>query len=394
MRIENLLTAEQREGQQHALIDLSIGYPVRPPSKEVDDHLELWAAQAISRRSSTSPLVAMGSDRYQVLKDAISQLLRISPVRSGNIEVTFSGSIALQRAIVATQELALAEAKEGVFFFVLEPCVDFYRSMLDEPQIPYALIDRYSISTDEWLAVLRGEIRAHSREHPNHLISVILDSPSNPMGVLLDDDELESIADVVGEVSGVLIADHCFALAGIHDHRISHFVYTKDELPCDWIAIWDTGKTFDLNGDKIGVLISSSPRVKRHVDQVLETIQVVPSIRTASFFSQFLSHPLAEDLVLELQQSTRQNLQVLLDAEIGVEIPVPQGGTFAILVADSNQSSSTDIRQRLLQRGLSVSSGASFRARHEERPPFIRLSLARPDSVFREAVSRLSPFPA
>jgi bifunctional pyridoxal-dependent enzyme with beta-cystathionase and maltose regulon repressor activities len=390
--IDNLLTSEQREGGKHALFDLSIGYPSIPTREYLDDHLKLWLLQSVSQNLLSQVGGWRALEPATLLEDAVSRTLRICPKYHSLINVTFSGSIALQRAIVAVQRLAEAKKKKDIHFFILEPCVDFYRSLLIEQSLLYTVIDRMGdLEEADWMSQLEEIVRKTNEQRPETMIVFLFDSPSNPQGHVATQEEMGRIDSLISKVDGLVIFDHCFAVAGVHNRHEIPLIFSTEETQADWISIWDTGKTFDLNGDKISVIISSSSNVNEFVIRALETIQVSPANRDLVFFSQFLSHPISDVLTSKLADYCLENLQYLQRSDLQEWLEVPDGGTFAILRFRTSDLSSVEARKAILERGLSVSSGASFRTGHKDSPRFIRISLARPTDIFVEAASRLLP---
>jgi len=390
---DNLLTTEQREGRAHAIFDLAIGYPVLPVQEYIEEHLSLWVRHSLSRSSLAQTGPWRGAEPSVLLNDAISKIIDIPEEFRRFIEVTFSGSIAVQRSVVATQRIAKDRGFNKVKYILLEPCVDFYRSILSELSVDYVSISRTtSDGESDWVSLILDELKKISSQD-GVMPVLMLDSPSNPEGIIASPDQMNSVMIRLNEHKGLLLADHCFAVAGVHDPKKTTFAFSGPSPRCEWISIWDTGKTFDLNGDKIGVLISSSEYVHDFVLSALETIQVTPAGRDLLFFSQFLSHPIADELVNVLNVESTKNCNFLESITSESNFVKPAGGTFAMLTLEDSPLTSIETRRRLLSRGVAVASGASFTTHRRDDPKFIRISFARPHEVFVEASSRLFPIP-
>ncbi len=383
----NILTSEQRESLKSAVYDLSIGYPSFALFRDIEAHLALWSGQSLLGGERLGR-VGGESDELQLLLLAVTQLLRAPGIISSRMEITFSGSIAIQRAVVAMQQLSTQRHKRPIFVLI-EPSIDIYRSMLHEHGIDYVVIDRLSFGSDFNLPdAVSLAFKEAVGSHSDLLPVVLFDSPSNPLGEVVDSATLRRLGEVIAGKGGCLIVDHCFALAGIHDSMQTDLIFHESDFPCEWLAIWDTGKTFNLNGDKFGLLAASNEELFRAVRHSLETIQVSPSPRNVSFFSYFLSHPLANELIDRLHRETVANLEFLDERHVEFVALRPVGGTFASLLLSSD-AHSADFRRRSLGNGVAVASGVSFQSRNPDAPPFIRISLARPREVFAEAMSRL-----
>jgi len=231
-------------------------------------------------------------------------------------------------------------------------------------------------------------IRELTSSNSDVLPVVLFDSPSNPLGEVVDSETMRRLGEVVASSDGCLVVDHCFALAGVHDSKHVDLVFHEQDFPCEWMAIWDTGKTFNLNGDKFGILAASNDELLAAIRRSLETIQVSPSPKDVSFFSQFLSHPLSGELIGRLHLETTANLNFLLEQQFKFISEAPAGGTFACLSLPSGVGSAA-FRRSSLSNGVAIASGVSFQSMNPDDPSFVRLSLARPREVFTEALSRL-----
>src|SRR5204863_7106101 len=86
--------------------------------------------------------------------------------------------------------------------------------------------------------------------------AILLTSPENPTGAFWNSDDLRAIARACEDHGYSLVVDHCFYLAGVHEELLPAVWQFADVIE-HWIGIWDTGKTFGLNGEKLGFLICS-----------------------------------------------------------------------------------------------------------------------------------------
>lgn len=385
----NQLTHEQRDGRTTAQFDLCIGYPELEIDGETRNFINDCLADSVRRSGVPGRSQGFTQTDFNVV---LAKLLAINETFVPFVEVTFSGSVALQRAIAASQIIAKRKTATAPHFVVVEPCIDIYSSMLDESGLSYEGFTRpIGSSRNDWLPLLEQRIGDIVASRPQVVPVLMIDSPSNPFGENLCSEDLLRIQNFMADAGGVVIFDHCFALAGIHEFKELPLPFQLPAPGCDWIAVWDTGKTYDLNGDKIGVLISSDADAHDAVVEALETIQVGASSRDLAFFGQFLADPSAQKVLETLQRECRRNLSLLLESPSYELVVLPEGGTFATLQLPPGVSS-VHARNALLERGLSVSSGASFSFRHKSDLEFIRLSLARTHSVFSAAVELLEPF--
>jgi len=385
----NILTSEQRESLKSAVYDLSIGYPSFPLTDEMEEHLAIWSRQSLPGGTRSRLSWRGESDNHLLLLESVCQLLRAPVDLAQRMEVTFSGSIAIQRAIIAAQRHANRSNRRPVFILV-EPCIDIYRSMLDELGADYCVLNRlnepeaFNLTVEIEMALGRMQ-DSESKRMP----VLIVDSPSNPLGEILNSNSLLELGQSISSHSGLLLVDHCFALAGIHESEQIDLILHSSDFPCPWIAVWDTGKTFNLNGDKLGLLFASNEEIFDSVRKSLETIQVSASPRDVSFFSQFLSHPAAKKLITTLHLESNINFSELKREGFKFVSHHPIGGTFASLAIPTTGIGSIEFRRHCLLHGVAVASGISFQASSPDMPAFIRISLARPREIFAEALSRV-----
>jgi DNA-binding transcriptional MocR family regulator len=157
---------------------------------------------------------------------------------------------------------------------------------------------------------------------------------------------------------------------------------------CDWIAIWDTGKTFDMNGHKIAAIWSNSAVLTRRVDQALHIIQFAPSRLSLVIFRDLLIDDRLAAYISCLGNACRKNLAELRSClpEGGVIIP-PIGGTLAWIDLSASLLSGDELCQEWLARGVGAVSGRVFFAGYGSPNAFMRVSLARLESYFEEALS-------
>ena len=391
METENLLTHEQRETQLYAEIDLATGYPAFPFSESYRDLLTEFERHSLSSRA----FGALGPRALKGIRadfeGVVTDLLNIDDSLKPFIEATFSGSIAIQRSIAAFEILAAKRGSARPTFIILEPCVDFYRTTLSELHCSYVVVNRFQEGEPfDLLESVQRVLQRLALVSPDVFPVIMLDSPSNPLGEIVGLPTLMSIAEELERAGGGMIFDHCFALAGVHDSSTVPLAFRERQLACPWIGVWDTGKTFDLNGDKIGVLVASGSSIFEAVLASLETIQVSSAARDLQFFADFLGSDVSRNIVTDLRSACLSNIALLSQVIHGDCLMTPSGGTFANLRLPDG-SSSTQTRATILRRGLSVSSGASFRSGLADNPPFIRLSLARTESTFLSALAKLLP---
>lgn len=232
----NILTNEQKEGRRHSVFDLATGYPSFNVPSELEAMLGIWAREAINKGALANSGPWRYADYSVLLTDAITSILRVDRSFHEFLQVTFSGSIAVQRAIVACQHLAESKEKTGCRFVLVEPSVDFYRSLLNEFGLPFSTVVRAGDDVSgRWIADISERLSDLANMYPTDQLVLLIDSPSNPQGFVATESELRQIAGIVSGTDGIMIADHCFALAGVHDSETLNLYFaSKTSIAIGW----------------------------------------------------------------------------------------------------------------------------------------------------------------
>jgi len=389
------LTEQQKEGEISGAIDLNSGYARMPLHKNLAKCVVEGTQIAMTENTSFS-------ESSKNINKAVGKLLELPLTLHNQIYSTFSGSIALDRAFAAVRKYALRATppKIGLTVILPEPSLDLWQLLLKE---------RFSIEQhrDVQIKGVRQQIgKEHERVEeiiktlkiqalrtPHRQILVILDSPSNPLGIVTSKTDLERLAKACGEYDAVLIVDHCFLLAGIHLPNKLPSVFELSADICNWIGIWDTGKSIDLAGDKAGFIIPGNIKIGKWVDESLAVIQpnTYTARRTIEVFSRLLSSP---DLNSYLQTGgdlCRRNLEFLqLNKRLEWTVPTPAAGTFACVYFQNTELTSTELRKNWIKAGVHAAAGKVFLSSNpHEDTPFLRISLFRDHEFFKAAIQKL-----
>ena len=182
---------------------------------------------------------------------------------------------------------------------------------------------------------------------------------------------------------GILIVDHTFVVAGVQTKRVSRI---WDAVPeGQWISVWDTGKTFGLNEEKIGVLFCGHDSLLEALDDSLAVLQFGIARRQKLFFASVLHAARYYGHVSDLRTVISENLQALLNV-MGDRVRAPVAGSMALV--DVAPADPETVRRKLLANGVGVVSGDVFF--HDDWRPsaWIRVALARDRDHFRAAVDK------
>ncbi len=386
------LTDQEVQAARLATFDLGPGYPqVTLPDYLRSIYLDETSkgvALAVPPGWTAAKQAALDS----ALEKACGRMLALPTGSYASLSVTFSGSVALDRALVA----ALALSGDGgrrsaVGVVTTTPSIDIMPLILAEkPQVftRFAPSRRHGTGILDRNAVL--DRMAAVRAMADTGLVVLLTSPENPTGAVWRPEDLEAIGDACFEAGGTLVVDHTFLTAGVHARGDVACVWEVFGAGRDWIAIWDTGKTLGLNEEKLGFLVAGSARTASAVSRALSVVQYDVSRRQKLLFADLLHEAATRDYPGHLRAVCRRNLTTAaeLTAATGIRLRRPTAGSL-LLVELPPGIDDESARLRLLRAGVGVVAGHVFFHTGWRPRTMLRVALARDPDYFAEAFSRL-----
>lgn len=264
-----IFTVMTRLAEQHGAINLSQGFPdFNPPERLI----ELVDKQLKAGRNQYAPMTGVPAlrtaiaarlaDRYGIDRDPDSEIT----VTSGATEALFC---AVQAVVGPGDEVV-----------VFDPAYDSY-----EPAVTLAggtVIHVPLMASD--FSVDWG--RLESSLGPRTRL-VILNSPHNPTGTLVDADDLARLADLLRPLRCFLLSDEVYEHI-VFDGRRHDSVLASPELAERAFVVSSFGKTYHATGWKVGYCVAPAPLTEelRRVHQFVTFASVTP-----------IQHALAEYLV-------------------------------------------------------------------------------------------------
>ncbi|WP_236073074.1 pyridoxal phosphate-dependent aminotransferase [Streptomyces tardus] len=291
----------------------------------------------------------------------------------------------------ATEALAaslLGLVEPGDEVIALEPYYDSYAAgiaMAGGTRVPVTLRpdgERYRLDPDELRAAVTDRTRL-----------ILLNTPHNPTGTVLDRDELAMIAELACERDLLVVTDEVY----------EHLVYDGEHVPLATFAdrfpglrervltISSAGKTYNFTGWKVG-WVTGAP-------------ELVSAVRTAKQYLTFVSagpfqYAVAEALALpdryytELADRLRATRDLLSEGlrEAGLTVYRPAGTYF--VTADIRPLGESDgfafCRELPDRCGVVAIPNAVFYDHREEGAHFVRFAFCKRPEVIREAGARLA----
>lgn len=276
--------------------------------------------------------------------------------------------------------LALCEPGDEVI--LLEPAFDSYWASIalaGARAVPVPL-QGHDLRLDPDL--LRAAVSPRTR-------LIIVNSPHNPTGRVLDRTELQTIADVATERDLLVVTDEVYEHLTFDDHAhlpLAGFDGMRDRT----ISISSAGKTFSVTGWKIGWVCA----VPELINAVTTVKQFMTYVNGAPF-----QHAIAAGLGLppERFEQIRADLQAGRDvlvpalAEAGLDV-LPSQGTYFVTadVSALGESDGLAFCRSLPERcGVAAIPSQVFYAEQTPRP-LVRFAVCKRPDVLADAADRLS----
>lgn len=203
--------------------------------------------------------ISSGQSVYDLAIETLSKALGMAN-QSDRILTTSSGSLALARTIAATAGSGRA--------LVTGPGFDSIATLCEEATSSSTVVarwDPFDRSADLFEAVM---------ERLDQSISIaVIVSPDNPTNYTFSSEQLRQILDRCQEVGATLVVDQCFAF--VMSDSMGRATPLATALPDsgDWCVLWDSGKTVQALGEKLGFIVPS-PSMRDRVRGSLDVIQL------------------------------------------------------------------------------------------------------------------------
>ena len=281
---------------------------------------------------------------------------------------------------VAACVLALCEPGDEVV--VLDPTYDSYQATIalaGAVARPVPLLPpRFRLDPDRLAAAFSERTRL-----------VLLNTPHNPTGRVLDADELAAVARLAHQHDAVVVSDEVYEHL-VYDGLAHVPVATLPGMAGRTLTIGSAGKTFSVTGWKIGWVTGPAHLVEA-VTTVKQFLTFVGGAPFQPAVAAALGAPDAEFAAREADLGRRRMMLVEGLRSVGLEATAPQAGYF--VVADAAPLGCTDsldwCRQLPHRAGVVAIPVQAFCADPEPVRTLVRFAFCKREEVLAEAVRRL-----
>ncbi|MER2028884.1 MAG: pyridoxal phosphate-dependent aminotransferase [Solibacillus sp.] len=223
--------------------------------------------------------------------------------------------------------------------------------------------------------------------------AVIINSPSNPSGMIYSKEELAELAQVAEEMDILIVSDEIYeklVYNGIEHYSIAEF---SEAVKARTIVVNGVAKSHSMTGWRIGYAAGDATIIKAMTDLASHSTS---NATTTAQYATIEAYNGSQDAVEEMRQAFESRLEAIfpkLAAIPGVKVLKPQGAFYLLPdvseTAEKTGYTSVDdfVSALLTEANVAVIPGSGFGA-----PATIRLSYATSLELLEEAVRRIDAF--
>ncbi len=292
----------------------------------------------------------------------------------GGVVVTPGGKTALFEAI-------LAYVEPGVEVLLPEPAWVSYRSMVE---LAGGRVAPVPLASDEGFRLTSAALQAAWTPRCRVLL---VNSPSNPTGRVLDAQELEALCAFARAKDLLVLSDEIYEKV-IYDGRRHVSVASLPGMAERTLTFNGFSKAYAMTGWRLGyvagpgALLSPLRTVHTHMVTCATSFGQAGAVAALEGEQRSIS-----DMVAAWDRRRRAFCGAL-DALPGVRCPLPEGAFYAFADIRGTGASSAELAERLLEQAhVAATPGAAFGAAGEGH---LRFAFATSDALLAEAVQRIS----
>jgi len=210
---------------------------------------------------------------------------------------------------------------------------------------------------------------------------VLINSPSNPSGVVLSERELSDVVDLCRERGVLLVSDEIYDAFTYSEAREDGMFPTAARLTQEMLLIRGFGKTYGCTGWRLGYAAGPAPLMQQMAKLQQYTFVCAPSMAQVGMAGAF-----EVDLTERVEQYERRR-DMVVDAFADVTELVRPSGAFYAFVKVPERLGMTGMQfvEQALEKNVLVIPGGVF----SRRDTHFRLSYAAPDATLAKGLEAL-----
>lgn len=365
LEVVNLVLEKRSKGEK--VISLAIGDPESNTPREIVE-------VAYSAMTSGAVHYVPSYGTPGVRRAIASKVRRRNGIPADQSETIFiTTKLAVFASLFSISELGYEALIPDPGYFYAEPV-----SLSGGKPIRYRLKEDFSLDL--------SEIRKNTTPKTK---AIIVNSPSNPTGRVLEKSELKELYDFCAERDIYIISDDAYEDL-TYDNASHCAVGCLEKRPDKVISIFSLSKSYAMTGWRAGYVVASE-RVVYHINKFLENTLTCfpPFIQKASEYA--LDNG---DTIIEAQRKEYVRKRKLLLEKIGkipgLEPNEIQGAFYAFPKLKHSKLSSAEFSKRLLEKeNIAVLPGIAFGAAGEGR---VRISFSGNSDELESGLEKIGVF--
>jgi len=363
LRISDLAGELEAEGKD--VVDLSVG----EPDFTTPEHIRKEAKASLDRGETGYTASAGIPD----LREAIAHKLREENelrVERDEVVVTPGGKQALFETVFSL-------VREGDEVVLLDPAWVSYEAMV---KMAGGELNHVTLDASMGFTVGDVDLAEHVSDDTRLLI---VNTPSNPTGAVFSENELKRIRDLAVDHDLWVISDEIYEKItyGAEHHSLG----AMDGMGGRTVTVNGFSKSYAMTGWRLGYFIAP--------EEVREQASKVHS-HSVSCATNFAQHGAVaaidgpQEPVEEMVDAFENRRDTLVEtlADVGVDMPKPQGAFYAFVPVDAEDDAAL-CEEILQEKYVATTPGSAFGV-----PGYMRLSYAASEERIVEGVERISSY--
>ncbi|WP_218009260.1 aminotransferase class I/II-fold pyridoxal phosphate-dependent enzyme [Herbidospora cretacea] len=224
--------------------------------------------------------------------------------------------------------------------------------------------------------------------------ALLINSPSNPTGVVYDRAELTGLAKVAVEAGLIIVSDEIYGDLVYDGAEFTSVASLGEDIRARTVTIGGLSKTFAMTGWRVGFAAGPRPLISAMSALQGHTTSAASSISQHAALAVLRDEPVAE--LVRRRSALAERRDILcegLSGLPGIDIAVEPHGAFFVFADVSGTyrpgiSSAADFAERLLREAqVAVVPGADFGC-----PDHVRMSFVAAPELLRRALARIRDF--
>ncbi len=352
------------------------------PEFETPKHVKEAGTRAI-REGFTKYTAAAGTDE---LRDAVIAKLK----RDNGLEYTRDEVIACNGSKQALYNLAMVLLDKRDEVIIPAP---YWVSYPEQVRLADATPVFVPTREEEGFRIKRRDLE---RVVTRRTKAVILNSPCNPTGAVIEPDELKAIAELAADNDFYLVSDEAYETLTYDGVRHVSIVSLGEEVKARTFVVGSTSKTYAMTGWRLGYAAGPKDIIKAMIDLQSQSTSAPSSISQKAAVAALLGPQESIEVMRREFDARRRYVVECLQKIPGVRCVPPEGAFYAFpnvsafygkkFARGRKINGSTDLTAYLIQEArVTVVPGAEFGS-----DKHIRLSYCLGMEQIREGLERMA----